>query len=117
MSVVDQAISTKAITPDPDAIADALNREVVPVVRRMRAAVNERLNAAATTFGDGVSAVADVEHPFATTDVMVVVYNLLNGLELTQPADVTVQRTSSSVVRVTFAVAPAVDEARILVRT
>jgi hypothetical protein len=116
MAVVDQAISTKAIEPEVQDVTRALNREVVPVVRRLRAAVNERLNAAATTFGDGVSLVADVEHPFNTTDVFVSVYNIATGMEVYYPT-VFYERTSASNVRVTFAFAPSADNARILVRT
>jgi hypothetical protein len=98
-------------------VTRALNREVVPVVRRLRAAVNERLNAAATTFGDGVTAAVDVEHSFDTADVIVAVYNIATGVEYYPPFDVQIQRLSTSVVQLVFAVPPAANNARILVRT
>lgn len=116
MPVVDQAISAKAIEPEQADIARALNREVVPVVKRLRAAVNERLNAAATAFGDGVSTVASVEHPFNTLDVLVAVVNVTTGEDM-YPPDAVVARDSESEVIVTFLVAPPADGARILVRT
>jgi hypothetical protein len=94
MAVVDQAISTKAIEPEVQDVTRALNRE----------------------FGDGVSLVADVEHPFNTTDVFVSVYNIATGMEVYYPT-VFYERTSASNVRVTFAFAPSADNARILVRT
>lgn len=116
MSVVDQAISAKAIEPEADDIARALNREVVPVVKRLRAAVNERLNAAAVPFGDGVSTVATVEHPFNTLDVFVTVVDLATGQDMLPPDAVAVRDSASEVI-VTYLVAPPADGTRILVRT
>ncbi len=116
MSVVDQAISTKAIEADVADVTRALNREVVPVVRRMRAAVNERLNAAAVNFGDGVSTVAAVDHAFNTLDVFVTVVDVATGEDMYPPAAV-VSRDSTSQVLVTFAAPPAADGVRIMVRT
>jgi hypothetical protein len=108
--VADQTLSTKPIPADPEAIAWALNREVVPVLRRMR----ER-QTLGVTLGDGVETVFEVEHPFATLDVFVAVVDVATGQDVVAP-DVVVERTDTETVTATFLVAPAVDGARVLVR-
>jgi hypothetical protein len=107
--VADAIISSKPITAEVDAIAEALNREVVPVVRRLRERVTK-----ATTVGDGVFAVFVVPHPFATLDVFVTVVEVATGADMVPPAAVA-HRTGVNEVTVTFAAPPPVDGARVLV--
>jgi hypothetical protein len=109
--VADSTLSTKPIADDAEAIAWALNREVVPVLRRLR----ER-QTLGTTVGDGVATVFTVTHPFATLDVFVTVVDRATGEDMLPP-DAVVARNGTGEVTVTFLVAPsAADGARVLVR-
>jgi hypothetical protein len=108
--LVDQQVGSKAL--EPGTVLDALNREVVPVVRRLRALVNAQLTSAAVTIGDGLATVFAVENPFGTRDVVVAVYD--TGTYLDVPA--TVERTTADLLTITFGVAPAADAVRVLIR-
>lgn len=112
MAAVDQGIGSKALTEQT--VLVVLNRELVPLVRRLRAVVNERLDASVATIGDGVSLSYAIEHGLGTRDVFVTVYDLVSYLDVV-PASVT--RTDEDTVTVTFAAPPAVDFYRVLIRT
>lgn len=114
MPVIEQQLSQKPVAADPQTIADFLNRELVPVTRRIRAVLNARLDLAATTFGDGVATVYDIGHPFGTLDVMAAVYDLATGSDVVLAAPV--QRLDADTLRVTCAAPPPVDGYRLLVR-
>jgi hypothetical protein len=44
---IQRTISTNQVKPDPQAIADVLNREVIPLMREMRGQINRTLEAEA----------------------------------------------------------------------
>lgn len=119
MSVVDQQLSTKPIPAEPETIATALNREIVPVLRRIRAYLNQLVIPApantmfAQTFGDGVATVFDIAHPFGTNDVMVSVYDPATGQDAAMSAPV--QRLGGITVRLTFGAPPSPNRRRVLV--
>lgn len=112
MAIISRSISTKEITGDT--VLDALNREVVPVVRMIHSAVNRDLRCSAATIGDGVTLVFDVTHSFGTEDVMVAVYDLGTQLDKISGTDYTAQRLDTGTVRLTYGVAPTSD--RVLIR-
>ena len=111
---VEQQVSSKAIEPKEEAIAWALNREIVPVVRAIRALVNSTSAATPETVGDGVTLVFDVSHDLATTDVFVTAYDVATGTTRIEGTDVVSRRLDDSTVRLTYAVAPTSD--RVLIR-
>lgn len=117
MSAIEQQLSTKPIPAEPQVIADALNREIVPVLRRVRAYLNQLVVPAPTfaqTFGDGVATVFDITHDLGTKDVFVAVYDPITGQDATMSAPVL--RVDVNTVRLTFSVAPSTDRRRVLVR-
>lgn len=117
MSVVDQQLSTKPIPAEPQVIADALNREIVPVLRRVRAFLNQLVLPTpvfAQTFGDGVAMVFDITHGLGTRDISVTVFDPVTGQDATMSAPV--QRLDDNTVRLTFSFAPSLDRRRVLVR-
>jgi hypothetical protein len=111
---VDQAISNKPIASEAESIAWALNKEVVPVVRRIRAIVNATSTATSATVGDGVTLVFDVAHALATADVFVAAYDVATGTTKVEGTDVVTRRLDTATVRLTYAVAPVSD--RVLIR-
>jgi phosphohistidine swiveling domain-containing protein len=116
VALVDQALSTKPLTAEIDAVTHALNREVVPVLRRVRAVLNERGSVAATVVGDGLNTLFVVTHPYSTLNVMAAVVDNVTGEDVFPP-NVVVARDDESTLSVTFLVAPAVDGATVLVRS
>ena len=112
---VDQAISNKAIASEVESIAWALNKEVVPVVRRIRAIVNATSTATAATVGDGFTMVFDVPHTLGTADVFVTVYEISTGVDRYPGIEYSVRRLSTATVRITYLIgAPTSD--RVLIR-
>lgn len=112
MAVIERDISAKPVTMA--SVLDFINRELIPCVRAIRAAVNRELRATSTTVGDGVTLVYDVTHPLGSEDVIVTVYDLGTLTDKVAGTDYTVERLDTSTVRVTYAVAPTSD--RVLIR-
>ena len=114
MPQIDRTVSKKPVQASPEAIAHTLNSEVVPVLLLCRAAINGRLDSYAETVGDGSTTSFSISHGFDTQDVLVQVYSLSTGLAVTPSA---IDRLSTSEVVVSFGVAPATDDYRVLVRS
>lgn len=113
MAVVDRDISPKPI--DEESTLDVLNREIVPVSRMMRAAINRFMFAYSKTVGDGVTLSFDIEHGLGTEDVSVQLKDAVSGALLDLfPYTVTV--VDANTVNVVALVAPAVNGLRVSVR-
>lgn len=116
MAAVDQAISNKPIPYDVTEAAIALNREIVPVLKAVRAVVNAELRSACTTVGDGVAAAFLITHTLATADVMVQLKDLLTG-EIYDGSDgYTIVVSSDSQVAVLAPAPVPVDGLRVSIR-
>lgn len=68
-----KAIGSKPLPPGADAIASALNREVLPLVRAMRDYINGSEYTAA--FGDGAATLFTFSHGLGTRALGVMVYD------------------------------------------
>lgn len=73
MAAVDQAIGSKALPPDAVKIAETLNREALPLLRKLRAYVNGSSYSAA--FGDGVATAFTFTHGLGTRSLDIMVYD------------------------------------------
>lgn len=69
----------------------------------------------ASTVGDGVSTQIDVPHDLNTLDVQVEVYTNASPWDTISPPACVVERLDPDTVRLTFIVAPAVDEFRVVI--
>jgi hypothetical protein len=120
VAIVDQVIGNKALTAENQ--LETLNREVIPVIRRLREAVNGRAGGYyAETFGDGVATSFTISHGLGTKDVLVQVYTVSSGIDATElfypTAGGSIVRDGDDTVTLTIAFGvPAVDELRVVVR-
>lgn len=113
MAVVDRDISPKPI--DEDSTLDVLNREIVPVSRMMRAAINRHLLAYSKTVGDGAETIFDVVHGLNSEDVFVSLRDVSSGAIIDQ-STYTITVTDETTVRVVAPAPPATNDLRISVR-
>lgn len=114
MAVVDQDVSAKPIIAET--VLDALNREVVPVLRRVRAGVNKFVPAYAETVGDGLSTSFSVAHNLDSEDVFVELRNVATGELVVDKSLYTITVDDANTVIVNTPVAPAASNLRVLVR-
>jgi hypothetical protein len=70
----------------------------------------------AQTVGDGATTVFAITHNLGTLDTTQEVYNPLTGAAYVPGTDYTVAHTTAAVTTITFAVAPAVGAARVVVK-
>lgn len=113
MAVVDRDISPKPI--DADSTLDVLNREIVPVSRMMRAAINRFMSAYSKSVGDGVATSFTVTHGLGTTDVFVQLKDVSSGVVI-DPSTYTITVVDEDTVTVLAPAPPATNDLRISVR-
>ena len=112
MAIVEQNIGSKPLTMET--LLTALNREAMPVLRRLREAVNARLGGYyADTIGDGAATSYTITHGLSSRDVVVQVYDAATYADVTPSS---VVRTTPNAVTVTFGAPPAADSRRVVVR-
>lgn len=111
MTIISQTLGTRPV--NQDTVQEILNREVIPVLRKAREAINTRLVMLAETVGDGVTVTFSVAHSLGTKDIAVTAYQISTGTDLALTA---VTRTDDDTVSVTFAAPPPASDARVLVR-
>lgn len=111
VSAIDQAIGSKALPPDAAKIAEMLNREGLPVLRRLRALANRR---ATDDFGDGISTAFAFDHGFGTDDVTWSVRDNATGAmqDATTIASVT---SLAGVLTVTMLAPPTANQYRVVI--
>lgn len=120
MPIIDQRLGEKAV--DEGSLMYWINRELRPLVRRLRDVVNARAGGYyAETFGDGIASTYAIAHGLGSRDVLVQVYFDATGVDATEAFYATlggaIVRTDENTVTLTSGLgAPAVDELRAVVR-
>lgn len=113
MALVDRDISAKPVVDET--VLDVLNREIVPVSRMMRAAINRFMTAYSTSVGDGVATLFTVTHGLGTTDVFVQLKDVSSGVVI-DPSTYTITVVDVDTVTVLAPAPPAANDLRISVR-
>jgi hypothetical protein len=114
MSAVDQALGSKALPPDAGRIAETLNRETLPVLRKLRAYINGSSYSAA--FGDGVATSFTFTHGLGTRLLVIMVYDSAT-FEVLDITGLTVTLTDEDTLDVSgFGAPPAADELTLVVK-
>lgn len=113
MAVVDRDISAKPVRDDT--VLDVLNREIVPVSRMMRAALNRYMTAYSKTVGDGVTLLFTVTHELGTEDVFVQLKDASSGV-IIDSSTYTITVVDEDTVTVLAPAPPATNDLRISVR-
>lgn len=113
MAVVEKDVGAKPLTEE--SLLDALNREVVPVLRTARGALNRFLMAHSETVGDGVATLFNVNHELGTTDVFVQLKDASSGVVI-DPSTYTITVVDADNVTVLAPAPPAANDLRISVR-
>lgn len=73
MAAIDQALGSKALPPDAAKIAETLNREALPLLRKTRSYING--SSFEQVFGDGVATAFSFAHSLGTRAVSVMIYD------------------------------------------
>ena len=108
-AATESAAGIAAIATQPETDAGTDDARIVTPLKL--ATYSGRAKRFAQTIGDGSLTQIDVTHNLGTTDVVVAVFVVASGLEVL--CDVT--RTSTTVVRLNFAAAPALNSLRVVV--